>query len=992
MAKITIQPLITTPSWHVEDGNDPTLRIASLNQFYASTGELALPIFGDGAGAFYVEVPLTLTNSGTVLNIPSIVIDSTSDSSLPVALYTATIWAQGRSVATLLQNFGVPATPSTTTWELLTLFTQFPMQLFATSPTDVQVRAWIDQAIGNLRTASVTQIGMTAISEDAVNPGFPIAISETDARVPTIDEAEALVGTDGTPSSSNPYVTDSDPRLNSIDVTNVTLPPYNADNTGATSVAVPIRAAISDGKKIIYLPAGIYRIAAADLNSLLNVFTLTGTGVEVFGDGVGNTIIQVDPSGITTGSYSSVFLLSGAQQRIHSLTFNGPTGATTQQTFAITVGNTATYPEIDHCEFTYEGITLARAFDFNDVNTTLGTNIAAGTRTVTPASMVGIYVNQLLFIDGIGEYVTVTDVTPTTFTAVFANAHISSDGVYDNCEARQYANVHDNHFHDIPRASAIVVNSSGSTYRNNVIKRVGTSTLEHGFYIQAGHNVFDGNWVEGIYGYSFHQHTASNPAVDESGNIYVNNTSLNPGTAHFQIDSSTANGSDPLLPNGVPTERYTTIANNVFKNTAQKGAGIGISAFAQGVLVIGNQFEDAGAFSQFWVRVSSYSKVIGNTFRKLQSGLSKAAYIVQALDASHVAISNNTFIDVETSGGGDCIGIANCSDVVVDGNTFKDVSNSGGIFGVFDGTTRTTISNNRGNAVGDNNSRLFRFFSLSASDNLDIYGNDLSTTADRGSFGVPTSARIHDNSFTTVTALFEATATLSADIQIWDDQGSLGTKYEMGRLLYLPTASTNAAISAGKLVALSGGNATGATTETTIAGIASYALGANSALNFLVAGQPNTIFDGATVDGAWVAGNYGVPNGTDGRLHDNGASPPVGGSSVLFLDSGGGAGDARVLVIRTLGAQTTVPVTFADGDTSPSVLLSTIFNASDTAPTTTTNFDDGVDGQEITIRAVTANRKYAQGATINNQTGADVTPAINTTISFLRIGGVWYQE
>lgn len=69
----------------------------------------------------------------------------------------------------------------------------------------------------------------------------------------------------------------------------------------------------------------------------------------------------------------------------------------------------------------------------NRVVTTLGTNIAAGTRTVTPASMIGIYVGQRLFIDQssvtVGESVIVTAITATTFTAVFVFAHVIASTV-----------------------------------------------------------------------------------------------------------------------------------------------------------------------------------------------------------------------------------------------------------------------------------------------------------------------------------------------------------------------------------------------------------------------------------------------------------------------------------------------------------------------------------------------------------------------------------
>lgn len=69
----------------------------------------------------------------------------------------------------------------------------------------------------------------------------------------------------------------------------------------------------------------------------------------------------------------------------------------------------------------------------NRINTTLGTNIAAGTRTVTPASMARIFVGQRLHIDQgsatVGESVVVTAITATTFTAVFAFAHVIASTV-----------------------------------------------------------------------------------------------------------------------------------------------------------------------------------------------------------------------------------------------------------------------------------------------------------------------------------------------------------------------------------------------------------------------------------------------------------------------------------------------------------------------------------------------------------------------------------
>lgn len=69
----------------------------------------------------------------------------------------------------------------------------------------------------------------------------------------------------------------------------------------------------------------------------------------------------------------------------------------------------------------------------NRINTTLGTTFGAGgSNTVTPASMANIYVGQQLQIahsTNTSETITVTDITSTTFTAIFAVGHNAADAV-----------------------------------------------------------------------------------------------------------------------------------------------------------------------------------------------------------------------------------------------------------------------------------------------------------------------------------------------------------------------------------------------------------------------------------------------------------------------------------------------------------------------------------------------------------------------------------
>lgn len=84
-------------------------------------------------------------------------------------------------------------------------------------------------------------------------------------------------------------------------------------------------------------------------------------------------------------------------------------------------------------------------------------------------------------------------------------------------------------------------------------------------------------------------------------------------------------------------------------------------------------------------------------------------------------------------------------------------------------------------------------------------------------------------------------------------------------------------------------------------------------------------------------------------------------------------------------------IVFTDGATTPSVKQSNTFKTANTAPTTITNFTQGVDGQQITVIMRDANTTIANGGSINIRSGADIVPAVNRSYSFVREGGVWIQ-
>lgn len=91
-------------------------------------------------------------------------------------------------------------------------FTQPPVSTTnPTSSTQVANKAYVDGvAIAGAPDSSTTVKGIGKVSVAPVSPTNPIFVGDNDPRVPTQGENDALVGTSGTPSSSNKYVTNAD--------------------------------------------------------------------------------------------------------------------------------------------------------------------------------------------------------------------------------------------------------------------------------------------------------------------------------------------------------------------------------------------------------------------------------------------------------------------------------------------------------------------------------------------------------------------------------------------------------------------------------------------------------------------------------------------------------------------------------------------------------------------------------------------------------------
>jgi len=96
------------------------------------------------------------------------------------------------------------------------------------------------------------------------------------------------------------------------------------------------------------------------------------------------------------------------------------------------------------------------------------------------------------------------------------------------------------------------------------------------------------------------------------------------------------------------------------------------------------------------------------------------------------------------------------------------------------------------------------------------------------------------------------------------------------------------------------------------------------------------------------------------------------------------------------GAFSSVIQTFVDGDTTPSVANSNVFRTANTSATSIIQFDDGIDGQEITVIFGDSNTTIVHNSTaatypILLKGGVSITPSTNTAIKFVFSGNRWIE-
>lgn len=115
---------------------------------------------------------------------------------------------------------------------------------------------------------------------------------------------------------------------------------------------------------------------------------------------------------------------------------------------------------------------------------------------------------------------------------------------------------------------------------------------------------------------------------------------------------------------------------------------------------------------------------------------------------------------------------------------------------------------------------------------------------------------------------------------------------------------------------------------------------------------------------------------------------------VLEERLGGSGGGSSSTVYQIVDIDTT-PLSFGDGDTTPSVSEgdhNQLYICGNTASTSVTDFDDGAEGQFIEILFTTGNTTLVDGSGINLHGSTNYNAPANTIMGFRYYSGGWYEK
>jgi len=569
---------------------------------------------------------------------------------------------------------------------------------------------------------------------------------------------------------------------------------YGAVGNGTTddtaAINATITAAQSAGGGIVFLPQGTYIVKGTNGNLL----TLNANNLEVSGEGKGRTVILF-AAGQSLTSNLNIFQLYGTNQRIHDLTIAVGSNQVLSGTSTITginVDGGAFYPAIERVEVYGivgngdaggAGVGLYQPWNQTQFTTTTKTAVttAPSSVSVTPVSMQGIYIGRVLNVGG--ENVVVTAVSPTSFTAYFGQNHATGTTITVSSMGNQYARVEDCDFHDSLTACGLGCNASGNIIRNCTFTNIGSTSHQHGIYIQGGYNLVEGCVFMGNAGAAIHGHKAV-PNIDASGDRYIGNLIVDAGTYGIVVDSTP---NDQLHNPEVNLSVSTTLGTSVTAGTtAWVSPGNMNGVWPGKVLAIGGSAENVSVKSttatQFLATFANahattdtvtgtgaggtnsslpltrYVTIQGNTIRG--NANIQAGYGIYCNGLPGCVIIGNVFEDAVAQGAA----VVQCTTStmsVIEGNyfTLNSLANATGILGGANATIRNNVFVNWGglgiqagnNSLIDGNNLSISGIchGINISSNLIIAHNTIqcggSTAYAFGYVGSPNNVMIHDN-------------------------------------------------------------------------------------------------------------------------------------------------------------------------------------------------------------------------------------------------------
>lgn len=700
---------------------------------------------------------------------------------------------------------------------------------------------------------------------------------------------------------------------------------YGARGDGTTDDRPALRAALADtklsGSKRMYIPAGTYLLS----NIMSGQFSYGNyPGLEIFGDGMGLTILEIDDFDCTGNI--TIFNLMDRKQKLTDLTihFNAITfsggdkgistvvirgDGTAYGAFEAEVKRIEVYNLIGYSGMSGSGssnaFSLYAPWSNIEYQTTLQTEVAApGAQAVELANMEGFRGKGIrVYVDpggGNEEEVIISTADPTTITATFANTHVVGETVEVHGQAYLGALLEDCYVHDC-NSQAYTVNANGNIFRRcKAINGHMGDVKKHGFYIQGGNNQFLQCWVESWSGYHFHGYKTVQ-RIEQSGDLFDGCVSINPHFYHF-LSNSYTNDTNPEIPVGAPQNRYLTIKNCLFRHTngyVSDSNVIGIDTVP--CIIENNIFEDTFTGSSSTVigvgNTGGYAQgsIIANN-KILTSGmtpLSVTTPVVINVAQPYSVIKGNSIYTPDANLGNLTVTGDYC---IIEGN---QLFNAGINFG---GSEHTLVLGNT--IVRDDGGAIIYGWANDIVVKNNIFATSGGNINHSGAYTLGTNTGLFEDNYfshpvrwqTTIgdytwrnnRGAFALSASGASSVPVLERSGAL-KKYTVGGAGI--TRNRLMKLVANALVEVVAG------TDVDFIGVCISDTNAANPAYIVTEVDAEVTID---ADGAWTAGNYGVISaGSNGKITDNGATKGA-GSYVLFLDTGGGAGVATCRILKTL--------------------------------------------------------------------------------------------